>query len=203
MPAQNQTAYFFDTAVMPRAWTICGVPLRPFCLGHYLILRHFCSPLSNDTETDVNPEDGIYWLFHALLVCGLSFEDNVEMHNDDKLLQKTCTEFSDNLLKNIAIDKSWNIYAQLKHFKDYMNWHMAMPMYTEENPSKKAPTGLDWVQNLFVTFKSKLGYSETEIMNMNFRKLFYEWCSYAESEGAISVANKTTLQQYAIAKGLI
>ena len=31
---------------------------------------------------------------------------------------------------------------------------------------------------------------------MNFKKLFYEWCSWAESEGGIKVWNKYEVKQY-------
>jgi hypothetical protein len=30
-------------------------------------------------------------------------------------------------------------------------------------------------------------------ININLRKLFYQWCSYAEAEGAIKVMNKVDL----------
>jgi len=205
MPAKlDYTAYQFDTAILPPKFTICGVRLLPFCLGHFLLLRQLNNPIIEETPKEVTFQDGIYWFFNALLICGLSFEDNIELLCDEKLMEKTYHLFTTNLLKNIESEPSWNLFEKLTLFKSYMNYHMDMPLYTEENkPAKdKAPSGIDWTQNIYVTFK-KLGYKESEILNMNFRKLFYEWTSHAESEGAITVWNKQNLDQLARAKGLL
>ena len=197
----SQTAYFYDEALMPPTFTICGMKLRPFCLGHFLILRQLKSPLNGENEIEVNFTDGIYWLFHALIVCALSYEDNLELLNDDDKFASIFKEFSDKLVKNMELDKNWNIHEKLMLFKQYMAYFMEMPMYTGEGEgSTKAPSGTDWCSNIFVIFKSHLGYTESEILNMNFRKLFYEWCNYAEENGAIQVSNKTTLAQHRLAK---
>jgi hypothetical protein len=202
-PKIDYTAYHFDTALLPVIWTICGVQLKPFSLGHFIILRQLKSPMINEVAEDVSLEDGLYWFFNALLVCALSYEDNLELLANEARFKEVYQQFCDNLIKNIEAEKNWNIFSKLHMFKEYMSYYMEMPVFDEEGkPSEKAPSGIDWTQNIFVTFK-KLGYSETEILNMNFRKLFYEWTSHAESEGAIRVWNKVNLDQLARARGLL
>lgn len=203
MSQPNQTAYFFDSALCPPIYSICGVQLRPFCLGHYVILRQFQSPISAEQEVAVTRMAGCYWLFHALLVCAQSYEDNLAMLGDPKRFDETVEQFNKHIINHINSEPGWNLDAKLRLFKDYINYFMEMPYFDEKGPQEaEAPSGIDWVQNLFVAFK-KMGYNESEILNMNMRKLLYEWTSEAESQGAIRVWNKTTLQQYLAAKGMM
>lgn len=190
----DYTAYRFSDAIIPKTFTICGVELKPLCLGHLMMLEKTENPMVSKVEVEMNMSDSMYWFFSAILICGLSYEDNIKYHNDDKLYKELMDEFSANLLQNIENDKNWTIFEKLQAFKQYMNYHFDMPFYTEERVNDdKIPSGSDWKQNLYLIFK-KLGYSDTEIYNMNIRRLFYEWCSYAESEGGIKVMNRYDLQ---------
>lgn len=200
---QVNTAYYFDSAILPPVFTICGVELKPFCLGHYIILRQFNSPVAAETEVAIDRVAGAYWLFHAILVCAQSYEDNLLILKNDQLLEATTEQFNQHLIKQMHNEPGWHIDAKLKLFKEYLNYFMELPMFTEETSKDDgAPSGTDWVQNIFVTFK-KMGYTESEILNMNMRKLLYEWCSHAEEQGAIKVFNRGNLQQYLAAKGML
>ena len=201
--SDNETGYYFDTALIPPQHIVCGVQLKPFCLGHYMILRQLHNPLISDVERAVTADEGVYWLFHAIITCALSYEDNLEMMQDDAKFKKICNEFSEHLIQNMADDAKWNIPAKLLLFKKYINNHFSMPMYEVEGKHEGKASGIDWCQNMFNIFKQHMGYTDTEILNMPFRKLFYLYCSYAEENGALKVFNKTTLRQYATAKGLI
>lgn len=144
--------------------------------------------------SDVKMEDGLYWFFCALLICAMSYEDNIQVLNNDKEYTELMDKFTQNLLINMENDKEWNMFSKINHFKEYINYYMDVPYYTEEGkPNDRLPSGTDWKQNMFLIFK-KFGYSDSEIYNMNLRKLFYTWCSYAESEGGIKVMNKFDLQ---------
>ena len=188
-------AYKYVDAVLPKKFRICGLELKPFSLGHYLLLEKSGNPFINPTAEETSLSDSIYYLFHALLVCALTFENNILVQEDDKAYSKLTIEFFDNLKKNIESDKNWNIVMKIKEFENYMKYHMDMPIYTEENCGDSGvPSGTDWKQTIFIVFK-KMGYTDSEILNMNFKKLFYEWTSWAEGEGGIKVMNKIDLEQ--------
>lgn len=122
---------------------------------------------------------------------------------DDSLHKELLQDFTKNLQKNMKAEKDWNIFSKLALFKEYLNYYMDVPVYNEEHETKAPiPSGTDWKQNIFLIFK-KLGYKESDILNMNFKRLFYEWCSYAESEGAIRTWNKQDLTMLARSKGLL
>jgi hypothetical protein len=125
------------------------------------------------------------------------------MLHDSSKFESTVELFNNHLVTQMKNEPGWNLDAKLRLFKEYIHYFMDMPMFTEEGPKDDGtPSGTDWVQNIFVTFK-KIGYTESEILNMNMRKLLYEWTSEAESQGAIKVFNCSSLQQYLAAKGLI
>ena len=188
------TAYKYSDAILPLKFNICGIELRPLSLGHLMILEKVNNPIIAQEVKEYNMADSLYWFFSALLTCGLSYEDNLIILNDAEKHKSLMDDFTVNLIKNMETDKQWNIYDKLNLYKQYMQYYMDMPIYTEERVSdNKIPSGTDWKQNMFLIFK-KLGYGDSEIYNMNLRQLFYTWCSYAESEGGIKVMNKFDLQ---------
>lgn len=201
--ASDPTAYRYCKALIPVNWTICGVVLRPFSLGHFLILEQIQNPIINESERGLNITDGMYWFFQALIVCAQDYKENIYTLSTDETQKEVFDKFTVNLLKNMDCDKSWNIFDKFKLFKEYMAYYMDIPIYSEEKTSNdnKMPSGTDWKQNIYLTFK-KLGYSEEEILNMPFKRLFYEWCSHAESEGAIKVMNKYDLDSLNFMKGI-
>jgi hypothetical protein len=160
------------------------------------------NPMIEEKITEASLDVSLFYFFQALLICAASYEDNMELLNDDEKYKSIFDKFQVNLLKNMEQDKGWNIFSKIKMFKEYLNYYMDVPIYTEERESKPTtPSGTDWKQNIYLTFK-KLGYQESEILNMNFLKLFYEWCSYAEGEGAIKVMNSMDLYQLNRLKGI-
>lgn len=187
-------AYFYKDAVLPKKYTICGVELKPFSMGHLLLLEYTGNPLINVDIENINLLDGVYYFFHALLVCSLNYEDNLKVLNNETEHIKLAQKFTVNLLEQMKREPDWNIFNKIKLFKEYIKYFMEMPMFTEENKSgADIPSGVDWKQNLILVFK-KLGYEEKDIMDMNFKKIFYVWTSYAESEGALKVMNRFDIE---------
>lgn len=189
------TSYFYSNAILPKKFTICGVELKPFSMGHLMLLEHTGNPIVDLNIQKVSLNDSIYYFFHALLICALDYEDNLKIFDDSSEYDKYAKTFITNLYKNMEVDKHWNVVDKLLLFEKYISYYMDMPLYTEEGTGDTGiPSGSDWKQNLFLIFK-KLGYTDKEILNMNFKQLFYIWSSYAESEGAIKVMNKFDIQQ--------
>ena len=187
-------------AIRPKIYTICGMEMKPFSLGHYLLLEQIDSPfLTDDENATIDLVSGIYSFYFTLLICAQSYEDNIIMLNDEKIVKKLCKQFSKNLKKTMKIDKQWNIFACINMFKEYVQYFTQMPIFQVERESKSLPSGIDWKQNLFTIAKNEWHYSDSEVLNMPLKRLFYEWCSYAEKNGAIRVQNIdeiTMLQEY-------
>lgn len=192
---QDLISYKYTDAVIPHKFVICGLTMRPFCLGHYMLLEYMQNPMINPEKVDIEMNDGLHWFFMALIICSLTYEDGIKLLSSEEDFKSVSKQFFDNLKKDMDI-QGWNIFTKLNTFRDYVRYYLEMPIYTEESQTSEptTPSGTDWKQNMFLIFK-KLGYDESDILNMNLKKLFYEWCSYAEGEGAIKVMNKVDLEQ--------
>ena len=199
----DPTAYHFDQALLPVNWTVCGVRLRPFSLGHYVLLKHIGNPMLENEETDLPDNDKLCWFFCALLICASDYKSNIAMLEDMDSLKATMDAMITNLTNQMADAPEWNIFEHLRNFRAYVNYYMSVPIYFKEREDDSpTPTGIDWVQQLFFVML-KQGYQEADILDMNFKKLLYLWCSHAETEGAIKVIDRQGLDQLARAKGLI
>jgi len=191
-------AFFTDVT------TICGVKLKPFCLGHIILLEALNNPIIGQEVKDIPLEDAISHFFIALLICALSYEEALILLTDEKVFSEEITSFCDNLIKNMELEPSWNIVAKQTLFREYMSRHLDMPLYNETTTADgSAPSGNDWKTSIFVVFK-KLGFSESETLNMNIKKLFLTWAAYAESEGAVKIMNKyevDTIKKFNSQKG--
>jgi hypothetical protein len=186
---EDLTQYKYGSALIPQNTIICGVRLKPFCLGHLMLLEELNNPLIAETEKDINLVDGTYHLYCALLICGLTYEEGVELCSNERLFNETLSDFQNNLMLNIAAEPDWNIFSKVNLFKQYLGYYVDMPIYEElQSRGDSSPSGTDWKTSIFTTFKKT--YTETQILNMPLRKLFYEWSAIGESDGAIKTFNK-------------
>lgn len=184
----NQTAYNFVDALKPQTFVICGVELHPFSLGHWMILERLGSPFLSKTPQPFDLESGIGDFFVLLLVCGQTYEDNERMLDDAVLLKTTISALEKHIRKMMKRDKNWNIYSELGWVKRYLSHFINMPNFTNNSPPS-TPSGIDWKQSLYTIMRNEYHYSKSEILNMPLRRVFYEWCSFAEKNGAIQVSN--------------
>jgi hypothetical protein len=191
----NRTPFSYNEAINPRQFIICSLELRPFSLGHYILLEQIESPfITDDPNQSVEMEYGLCHFLMCLLICSQTYEDNVKMLNEKEHLQVVVKVFQKNLLKSMKKDKQWNIYHKLMLFKEYIKFFTEMPVFQVEQKNDKAPSGIDWKQNLFTIAKNEWGYSDSEILNMPLRRLFFEWCSFAEKSGSIRVQNADEME---------
>jgi len=185
-----QPLFSYGDAINPKEFTICSLVLKPFSLGHYILLEQFDNPfLTDNANAAVEAESGIYQFILCLWICGNTYEDNLVMFDDNDLLHRNIDAFCQHYLEEMKRDADWNIYAQIFRFREYIAYFTDMPAFQVEHKSTSMPSGIDWKQNLFTIAKSEFGYTDTAILNMPLKRLFYEWCSFAEKNGSIRVQN--------------
>lgn len=56
--------------MVPLPRTVGGIVLRPFCLGHHLLMRKVGLPFAGNSEADCGPEDIIV----GVIICGMTYE---------------------------------------------------------------------------------------------------------------------------------
>lgn len=191
----NHTPFSYNEALNPRRFIICAMELRPFSLGHYVVLEQLHSPfITDDPEAETELYNGAAQFLMCLMVCSQTYEDNVAMLEDEKRLKKSVKLVNKNLKKSMRKDKQWNLFHKIALFKEYIKYFTHIPVFQVESKSNRPPSGIDWKQNLFTIAKNEWGYSDSEILNMPLRRLFFEWCSYAEKNGAIRVQNEMEME---------
>ena len=201
MAKEDLTQVKLSSSLLSDTYTICGVVLKPLCLGHIVLLEALKNPMVAEEPVDVEMSEGLCHFFLSLIICSLSFEDGLKLLNEGQLFKDVCREFCDNLSENMKADKEWNIHNKVYLFKRYMSEQLESMPYYNETQSKTdigTPSGNDWKSSIMIIF-IKLGYTNSEILNMPIRTLFSIWTSWAESEGQIKVCNKyeaETLKQF-------
>ncbi len=202
MTKESSVLYFYEEALMPKKFRVCSIELRPFCLGHLCLLERIGSPLMSVDETPIAFAEGLFDFFVALAICSLTYENGLKLLEDDEYAKTVLDAIQEAVYKNMEIEgEDWNMYYKTNSFKQYMEYFInSMPIYSIEQKKPSQPTGLDWKIGLQQVFK-KLDYSESEIFNMNMRRLFYEWCSFMETEGGIKVLNGINQQPVTITVG--
>lgn len=162
-----------DTVAEPRL--IAGVVMRPFCLGHHLLLRAFGLPFAGSPEADAGPDD----VFIGIAVCGMSYEGATESIRLGTFNAEVAA-----WRKKLA-GPWWNPrvidYDAIESaFRDYLADGYKMPpvwSYDGNGISLSAP----WE----VMLKTRLlsaGLSETEILNGYLPARWYEYFSAIEME---------------------
>ena len=196
MSQDKLTAYNFSDVAVRRDFVVCSVRLKPFCLGHIILLEKLASPLIQAETESVDIASGLAHFFFALLICSMTYEDGVTFLTDPEAMSQVTNDFVSSLQKQMEQDTNWNCFDKIRLFEEYMQYYLA-PVYYDEMRSGNdgVPSGLDWKTPLIISFK-KIGFSESDTLNMAFNKLNYVWTAYAESEGAVKAWNAETVKQH-------
>jgi hypothetical protein len=186
----------YGSALIPNDVTICGVTLKPFCIGHLMILDELQNPYLGYDAIMVDERVAHYRLYEAILVCGMTYEKGLELVRNKKKWKEEYAKFDKNLMRNIIHSPKWNFFEKKNAFNGYLTYYLqSMPSYTIVQQNENAlNSGTDWKTAIAVIFK-KMNHTESEFLNMNTRLLFVKWTADAEAEGTIKVFDKNTAQR--------
>ena len=198
----------FAESLIPPTHIVCGVELRPFSMGHWTFLDSYQSPLlqselypeevSSDDPAE-NYKNCVRHILLLVLVCGHNYEDNKRLIDEVEFFNSTRTALEDNISDYIRKTKHWNIFIEINKVKEYLNYYInSMPSFVEKGPPS-APSGIDWMQNLYAVMKNEYGYTESQIMNMSMKRMYSEWVTFAAKSGAILVKTKQQIDSEKVA----
>jgi hypothetical protein len=75
----DTTAYKFGSTLIEPTPICCGVQLRPFSMGHLILLRDVLHSVLLSAETkEVGNEFGVVEFFKAILICAMTYENGKE-----------------------------------------------------------------------------------------------------------------------------
>jgi len=179
-------------AVMPDDYTILGIVLRPFSLGHYQILARYHSPFVADESARVdleNKEMVVHFLF-ALAACSRTFEGFNEFIHDKKMFESEMRLWNRIIRKQIKEDSDFNLVIKMMTFQKYLSEAFTFPGW-QNNRDATIPLGQTpakhWVQQIFEDLVSAGNRTESEVRNKHLPEAFNAWLHLKEQEGLASL----------------
>ena len=186
----DSTKYHYADSIITPKHICCGVILRSLCIGHLILLDAINSPVLSEAETDIRFEMFIV----SVLICGMKYEDGLNfiqsMLDDTHEYKEQLKLFRKKFIKDMRTKEWFSLKVENLIFNDYLSFYIkSMPSYETMMDNKQLPSGLDWKCSLINLIQKYKGISESEALNMSLRKLYYDWSSILESEGAIRVTS--------------
>lgn len=172
----------YAQAVQPNSHTVLGVRLRPYCIGHALILERHQSPLVlNPVPWDRVAKADILF---AVFVCSHSYEAALKHQTSfyGCLLMRWIAWRCRKMPLTVLIDKC-------ARFVDYLREHSKSPELWDKG-SKGRDGGAPWLAQLRVTLLRRLHYSDTAAMNLPLCQAQLECCVHWELEGLVELIDE-------------
>lgn len=176
----TKAASYF-TAAVPEPCRVLGLLLKPFSLGHYLILSRFNSAFVDEGPRDATRDEVVF----AVLVCHFTYGQFF-----DFIAQK---DFA-------AQVKAWgkqqgvfSIKEKAAILQKYISEASEMPGFVFEEEGSKS--GAHWAQTVKVAVVGHCGYTHDEAMNAPLRQVLADFLKHAESNGAVTILSDEEMEQ--------
>ncbi len=200
MGATDNSIFF---AAIPEPYQILGLRLKPFSLGHYLILRrHECAFVA-DTLEEATREDLIF----AVVVCSMSFEEFYAWLEEDRVSLReklfALVEFCAGPARLIELLCAWRgrrsqyemmrwgrrvgifeLEDKVALFRRYLEEHSVVPKYWVEREDISG-SGADWAQCVLLTLMGELHFTRDRALSMPLREALLHYYKHAEAAGAV------------------
>lgn len=161
----------YASAAVPDPYRVLGLRLRPFSLGHYLLLQRFGCSFIQEEAGEASLED----LILGVLICSMTHREFLQF-----IEQK-------NFLKQVG---DWGKKFGLSDYKpkaelflEYLKQGLHEPDYISLKPTDGDRS--DWAQNLKITLMTRLNYNEEQALNLPLSQALSDYYKLAESEGHI------------------
>lgn len=166
-------------SIIPEPVTILGQELRPFSLGHYLLLTRLdCAFLSDDKEALLGD------LLLGLLVCANTFEAAQDILRRDEL--------ADDIKAWAANVGEFEADEKAKLFTDYLAAAMEVPKFWTSGQGSGSKAGAPWPQLVRTRLLSEGGLTAGELMNQPLGQTWWDYLALNEQKGALKLNDTTT-----------
>jgi hypothetical protein len=165
----------FLEAAIPDRFVILGQRLRPFALGHLMLLRRLGNGFV--TAEDASVDD----LLQGVFLCCQTFEEGWEALQDPKL-PKLIRKWGRKL-------GPFNIALKIQEFARYIELGSTYPgLHDPDDDSDRMP-GAPYIQRVRVVLQSKLGASLSEALNYPWGLAQHDYYCFWELEERARIMN--------------
>lgn len=164
------SAAFFKAAI-PEPFVILGLRLKPFSLGHYILMNRFEVAFVAAGEATADIPD----LVLGVLICSKTYDDFLAFI-DREDCQKQVEEWGEKIGMFEFVDK-------VKIFSEYIAHHSEIPKFVYETETTES--GGQWAQAVLLSLTGQLGYSREEALNIPLSEALTNYFKHAENQGLI------------------
>lgn len=183
----------YEVAAFPEPYTILGVKLKPFSLGHFQILRRLKSPFVDDETKTASSGD----LILGVIICSRTYADAealiLDLEQLETLAQAMASETGEaSIDASDSRDSDEWVIKKIQLFNEYITKGSAMPGYFENPIDGGVPMNMrqHWSQNVYLSLISDCGYTREEAMNAPLSKAFFDHLAFLEKQGAIQIMSQ-------------
>lgn len=162
----------FYQAAIPDPFTILGLRLRPYCLGHIILLHRVQSAFV--VGPPVQQED----LVTSVFFCSQTYEEGVRALDNPKL-----PKFMRRWERKIG---RFDFETKCKEFANYIQAHSKAPLFTVEEGKSKA-SACPIVQSVKVALLSQTNLTESEILNRCWSLCLWDWLTILAQAGKVQI----------------
>lgn len=179
----------FFTAAIPEPVAILGVRLRPFSLGHVLLLNRF----GNAFGTGKRPE--LADLIQAIVICSQDYESALADLDDPDLPNHVAR------WQRKLAPRNWLGIRQpglgfsprdaLAAFADYVRAGSSFPLFSVDESKIGGVISVPMVQSVKVTLQSKMHFAESEILDRPWGLCLWDYFTIHAQEGNCKIGDAT------------
>jgi len=197
------SATSYTKALIPTPYTIMGLDLKPFCIGHVLLMQHFNCSFGADEAIKVNVNQLVQDFLWGLVICSMTFEEfynacqtntlEVYYSKDFAVKRIKFTDWIKNWRKAIlkaVHEKNANLLTRLAAFNEYIREAMEVPMFFQESEGTPKNSGSHWTLTILNVLTGELGYSQSEALNMPLAQAYQVYLKFCERNGLITIATQ-------------
>ena len=189
----------FYRAAIPEPWVIMGLRLRPFSLGHLILLHRVDSAFVRGGTPDF--ED----LALSVYLCAHTYEDGLDALSDPRVpgfmarwaKRLTAPTWRHRLPKWMPFAKApkpLDMDGHCDNFRQYLSDAFAQPTFSFD-PNKTRSISAPGPAVLHSTLLFGTGLSESEILNRPYALSVYDWLTRKNMEGHIEFIDQEEIDK--------
>jgi hypothetical protein len=185
------SAEFFNAAI-PEPVAILGVRLRPFSLGHVLLLNRFGNAFGNGAAP------GLDDLIQAIVICSQKYADALADMDNPKL-PEIVAAWQRRLAPRNALGfrrpgLGFSPAAEVGRFTEYVRAGSSFPLFTVKENHQGDPMGVPMVQSVKVLLQSKMGFNEAEVLDRPWGLCLWDYFTLNAMEGHCKIMDRAEYQ---------
>lgn len=182
----------FYLAAIPEQWEILGLKLRPFSLGHVILLHRIGSPFLGEESSRSAFDD----LALAVLLCSETYENGLAILNEPHL-PKLLNNWADRLTgmnrwsvrHGFRKAKPIEFAAPAIEFSDYIREHSKIPNY-DFNPADFRELHCPEPQLVKVTLMRDMHFTEAELLDRCWGLCLWDFVTLRALSGSVKMIDQ-------------